>query len=327
MKKSVVKKIKQSCKGAMSIFLCVLVTPFVSIACGLVEVYRYQGAVQTYRDVVDATQFSSLANSDEYLKDRFGLFAMSQQEDDDVFKNFINDLNDNLSILGNAITTGDTKANGKNPLSEPNVLKTQIKDNAEINVPVNMLKDIVGSTGVMEKIENRFSDETKEKFEKVEKGVDAASAVAEVLDKVASFIDEIKNSLEDLKTDEFEKKTNEFIKANNEFLTQLYNDKFDYHTDNNNSADSKLENILENNTYFSKVKNIYNSAKKLSDNDGVYAILKGKLENILEIIESFNEAKEKVEELHKKTSDEKVGFEDVIDNLYEKMEEAAEDFN
>ena len=166
MKKSVVKKIKQSCKGAMSIFLCVLVTPFVSIACGLVEVYRYQGAVQTYRDVVDATQFSSLANSDEYLKDRFGLFAMSQQEDDDVFKNFINDLNDNLSILGNAITTGDTKANGKNPLSEPDVLKTQIKDNAEINVPVNMLKDIVGSTGVMEKIENRFSDETKEKFEK-----------------------------------------------------------------------------------------------------------------------------------------------------------------
>lgn len=151
MKKSVVKKIKQSCKGAMSIFLCVLVTPFVSIACGLVEVYRYQGAVQTYRDVVDATQFSSLANSDEYLKDRFGLFAMSQQEDDDVFKNFINDLNDNLSILGNAITTGDTKANGKNPLSEPDVLKTQIKDNAEINVPVNMLKDIVGSTGVMEK--------------------------------------------------------------------------------------------------------------------------------------------------------------------------------
>lgn len=54
----------------------------------------------------------------------------------------------------------------------------------------------MGSTGVMEKIENRFSDETKEKFEKVEKGVDAASAVAEVLDKVASFIDEIKNSLE-----------------------------------------------------------------------------------------------------------------------------------
>lgn len=218
MKKSVTKKIKQSCKGAMSIFLCVLVTPFVSIACGLVEVYRYQGAVQTYRDVVDATQFSSLANSDEYLKDRFGLFAMSQQEDDDVFKNFINDLNDNLSILGNAITTGDTKANGKNPLSEPNVLKTQIKDNAEINVPVNMLKDIVGSTGVMEKIENRFSKETKEKFEKVKKGVDAASAVAEVLDEVVSLIDEVKKSLDDLKTDEFEKKQMNLSKQTMSFL-------------------------------------------------------------------------------------------------------------
>lgn len=57
------------------------------------------------------------------------------------------------------------------------------------------------------------------------------------------------------------KKTNEFIKANNEFLTQLYNDKFDYHTDNNDAADTKLENILEDDTYFSKVKNIYNSAK------------------------------------------------------------------
>lgn len=56
-----------------------------------------------------------------------------------------------------------------------------------------MLKDIVGSTGVMEKIENRFSKETKEKFEKVKKGVDAASAVAEVLDKVVSLIDKVKN--------------------------------------------------------------------------------------------------------------------------------------
>lgn len=326
MKKSVVKKIKQSCKGAMSIFLCVLVTPFVSIACGLVEVYRYQGAVQTYRDVVDATQFSSLANSDEYLKDRFGLFAMSQQEDDDVLGNFASDLNNNLSIMGNAITTGDTTANGKNPLSDPKVLTTQIKDNAEINVPVNMLKDIVGSTGIMETIESMFSDETKEKFEKVEKGVDAADAVAKVLDEVVSFIDEIKESLDDLKTDEFEEKTNEFIKANNEFLTQLYNDKFDYHTDNNDAADTKLENILENNTYFPKVKNIYDSAKKLSDNDGVYAILKGKLEEVLGMVESFNDAKDKIEELHKKNSDEKVGFEDVIDRLYEKMEEAADDF-
>lgn len=325
MKKSVVKKIKQSCKGAMSIFLCVLVTPFVSIACGLVEVYRYQSAVQTYRDVVDATQFSSLANSDEYLKDRFGLFAMSQQEDDDVFENFINDLNDNLSIMGNAVTTGDTKANGKNPLSEPDVLKTQIKDNAEINVPVNMLNDIVDSTGIMEKIGDLFSDDTKDKFEKLEKGVDAADAVASTLDEIVELIDDIKESISDMKTKEFTDKTNDFINANNEYFTQLYNDNFDYHYNDDADANTKIEDILKNSTYFSKIKNIYNSAKQLSGDDGVYAIIKGKLEDIIGIVDSFDDIKEKIEALNE-DDDKKAGFEDVIDGLYEAVEAAADDF-
>lgn len=325
MKKSVVKKIKKSCQGVMSIFLCILVTPFVSIACGLVEVYRYQSAVQTYRDVVDTTQFSSLANADEYLRDRFGLFAMSQQEDDDVFGSFLDDLNENLSIMGNAITTGDIEATGKNALSNPEVLKAQIKDNAEISVPVKMLKDIVDSTGVIDNLKSLFSDDTKKQFEKIEKGVNAADAIATTLDDIVELINDIKESISDMKTEEFEQKTNEFVQANHNFLIQLYNDNFDYHT-TDSDADTKIENILKNSTYFAKIKDIYNKAKSLSDDDGIYAITKGKLESIMGIADSFDDIKDAIEKLNEKDDDEKIGFEDIIEGLSEQVEEAADDF-
>ena len=188
-----------------------------------------------------------------------------------------------------------------------------------------MLKDMVDSTGIMEKIGDLFSDETKDKFEKLEKGVDAADAIASTLDEIIELIDDIKESISDMKTEEFTNNTNDFINANNEYFTQLYNDNFDYHYNDADDANNKIEDILKNSTYFSKIKNIYNSAKQLSGDDGIYAIIKGKLEDIIGIVDSFDDIKEKVEALNE-DDDKKAGFEDVIDGLYEAVEEAADDF-
>ncbi|MBQ4103295.1 MAG: hypothetical protein IJC90_02425 [Clostridia bacterium] len=42
VKKSTKEKIKKGVNGSISIFLCILITPFLSIALGLVEYARYQ---------------------------------------------------------------------------------------------------------------------------------------------------------------------------------------------------------------------------------------------------------------------------------------------
>ena len=330
MKKSVVKKIKKSCKGVISIFLCLVVTPFVSIACGLVEVYRYQSAFQTYRDIVDTTQFSSLSQYDEYLKKRFGLFAMSQQDQDDVLGKFEENLNKNLDIMGNAITTGDVTATGINSLidgEDYEVLKSQIKDNSEVGVPVKMLKDVVDSSGIVDRFKNMFSKDTKEKFKNIKKGVDLADTMATLLQDVADLADKVKKIEDRFDSKEFRDKTDDFVNLNNQFLNQLRDDKFDYHTNNTTDANSKVEEILNNDDYFKKIKDIYDSAKKLTGSEGVYTKTKDILTSLSKIADDFMTLQTKIEALDKKDPNQKIGFEDVIESVNKELIKACTKFD
>ena len=68
-------------KGAISLFMAVLMTPFLSIALLLVETGRYNSAVSLLDEAMGVSAVSTLANYDEYLKDRWGLLAFNQEHD------------------------------------------------------------------------------------------------------------------------------------------------------------------------------------------------------------------------------------------------------
>lgn len=68
-------------RGAISLLLALLLLPFYSLAAVLVEAGRYQSAVRALDGALGSSAFSVLANYDSYLKERFGLLALSQDGD------------------------------------------------------------------------------------------------------------------------------------------------------------------------------------------------------------------------------------------------------
>lgn len=123
--------------------LCILITPFLSMAGALIELSRYQSATELMQEVIDSSMLSVLADYDEYLEDRFGLFAVSQ--DTDMSESFTSYLNSNSEILGGAVSVDSASLNGKFSLSakgdsgDYDVLEAQLLDFSETSALTEML--------------------------------------------------------------------------------------------------------------------------------------------------------------------------------------------
>ena len=68
-------------KGVISLFLACLMLPFAYMADLLVESGRYSEAMSMAEQAVANAEMSTLADYDEYLMNRFGLAAVSQEKD------------------------------------------------------------------------------------------------------------------------------------------------------------------------------------------------------------------------------------------------------
>lgn len=123
--------------------LCILITPFLSMAGALIELSRYQSATELMQEVIDSSMLSVLADYDEYLEDRFGLFAVSQ--DTDMSESFTSYLNSNSEILSGAVSVDSASLNGKFSLSakgdsgDYDVLEAQLLDFSETSALTEML--------------------------------------------------------------------------------------------------------------------------------------------------------------------------------------------
>ena len=92
-------------KGAISLFLVLTFAPLLSIALILVEGVRFQNAYALVQEVIDSSAFSTLAYTDQYLDERFGLLAMSQEKP--VNDNFSKFFRANKKLLGNTVDIQD----------------------------------------------------------------------------------------------------------------------------------------------------------------------------------------------------------------------------
>lgn len=142
-RKRIRKKLFKASQGAVSLMLCILITPFLSMAGALIELSRYQSATELMQEVIDASMLSVLANYDTYLEDRFGLFAVSQ--DIDMSETFNSYLSENSEILGGAVSLASASVTGKYSLSTNaesgsyDVLEAQLLDFSETSVVTEMV--------------------------------------------------------------------------------------------------------------------------------------------------------------------------------------------
>lgn len=130
-KKSWRQKLARCSKGAISILLCLLMTPFLTISLALVEYARYQQVIELTDELEELTGISLLSDYDRYIHNRFGLLAVSQQQKlDEVATQY---MSINAAALGAQIGVENTTATGDSSLALSNteIIKRQILDVTE----------------------------------------------------------------------------------------------------------------------------------------------------------------------------------------------------
>lgn len=172
-------------KGAVSLLLAFVMTPMLTIALLLVESARYQNVVELVKEITGLSSFSTLANYDSMLEDRFGLMGISQQTD--INQTFGQYMEENMHLLGNAADLGTVTASGKLALSDTKVLKQQLLEYSELTVVAETVSEGLDLSKLLEKMEEALNlDGLNKEIEKVQAGADLAK-------EVTSLVKAIKN--------------------------------------------------------------------------------------------------------------------------------------
>lgn len=143
IKKSTKKKILKGCKGAISLFMVVLMVPFLQIAFALLEIGRYNSVVSLFDEAAGVSATSTLASFDKYLEQRWGLLALDQGKD--INQIYADSLKKNGDFAGDGYTLSKASAKGINSLTEGKFLYNQIIEYSKLNVPTKLVTDILGN--------------------------------------------------------------------------------------------------------------------------------------------------------------------------------------
>lgn len=137
-------------KGVISLFLAILMVPFVSIAGVLINAARVNSAIAVFDEALCNASNSTLGTYDKFLKKRFGLLAMSQDVSGGgpgyTAENLLSDtfrfyMEQNLEALSNTYIETDATAAGVYPLTDTDVLLAEVMEYGKYSVPTKMIID------------------------------------------------------------------------------------------------------------------------------------------------------------------------------------------
>ena len=205
-------------KGAVSLLLVLVMAPLMTMSLTLVESARYQDAVQLMDEIIDLSSFSTLAEYDSFLDERFGLLSVSQETS--INSEFSDYLDKNTPALGDSISINSASASGVYPLSNKKVLKQQLLEYGEISVAVEAVTEGIDLDVLLEKLQKSLDlEEFKEEVDAVNAGIDLAAEVESLVENIIEaknrYDNEYSTALSDYKNayKDFESKANALITA------------------------------------------------------------------------------------------------------------------
>ncbi len=214
-------------RGVISIFLALLMVPFTVVAGALIDTGRIYSAVAIFDEALCNASNSTLGTYDSFLKKRFGLLAIKQNNNGELTEKdaqeFINGIfKDYMAVNCSALPgTYDeesvtTHADGIYPLADYSVLKNQILEYSKYQIPAKFVKDSIN-------LEDFFKDLEKslpgyDLFDKITKGFNAANKVIDI----GNAINELKNKTASQKTadENYELAYTAFKEAYESYLAQ-----------------------------------------------------------------------------------------------------------
>lgn len=187
-------------KGVISLLLCLLLTPFLSIALGLVEYHRYQSVIEITDELMELVGVSTLADYDPYIHNRFGLLSVSQESD--LGEDAQSYADSAASSLGKQIDLENVSVTGELTLSDPRVLKQQVYDFSELTVTTSILmedfniEELVNALNMVERFQTIIGavQTLADLADKLADAVEAGEAFMAKLNALSTAITNVKNT-------------------------------------------------------------------------------------------------------------------------------------
>lgn len=153
------RKLKKRVEGVISVMLACLMLPFISVAGVVVETSRYYSAASLLSQVMDSASYSTLANYDQYLLNRFGLLAVDQKKD--LQSTYMDYLTGHTNLISeNGFASNDvvsnTTAQGIYPLSDPDILYYQIGEMDKLLSPITLARNLTNIEDMIDMLEKSF---------------------------------------------------------------------------------------------------------------------------------------------------------------------------
>ncbi len=317
-------KLKKGFMGSISILLCLLMTPFLSIALGLVEYSRYQQVLEITDELYELTGMSTLSNYDDYLNRRFGLLAMSQEGD--VSTQTAELLEENIKALGKQVTLGEATAVGKYSLGNMKLLRKQIVDISELTSTAAIIDVDFKLNELLQKLS------VVEQFQEIMDKIQRLADLTDKLKDAVSALKELKTAAERLQTaiNDSATKANDLAAKMKDFYKKLGEKGIVIPEE---ATDDQIRDALKSfeEDYLGELKNLYKDANALIKS---LKSVKTELDNIQTSFKAFeNAVKGARAALGPKKTDnnggENKGVEeeskDFLESILQEMEKLAED--
>lgn len=192
-KKKIIKvRIIKGINGSISILLCLLLTPFLSVTLGLVEYARYQEVLEITDEIYELTGISVLSDYDKYIHDRFGLLSTTQENTLGSGADAL--LQTNAGILGNQISVSNPSFTGKFSLANTEVLRRQVVDFSELTATTAVLAEDFNLEELLEKLQG------VSQFQDIMNTLDGMSDFADALGDAVDALDDLKTAVTNLQT-------------------------------------------------------------------------------------------------------------------------------
>lgn len=302
-------------KGVISLFLAILMVPFVTIAGSLINAGRINSAVAIFDEALCNASNSTLGTYDAFLRSRFALMAMSQDTSSGGTQfgstspsysadDFVNDLftyymEQNVGTLSNTYSATNINATGLYPLSDTSVLLSSVLQAGKITVPAKLAIDWGSLDDMLKsftKALNLFSS-----FEDLaSSGMNVASDVDKLIDKQES----LEKNIDDCNTakSNYDTTYNTFISAINDYNNLI---------DNINTTSAQVSNYQQQVDQLSQaVAQIEQQIQEKQD-----AIAELEEDKDVDHSEEIEELNEEIEELEKELEKQSPGYTTAKNNL------------
>jgi len=154
------KKFIKCSKGAISVFLSLMLTGVFSLSALVMEAGRYKTAQQVLDEAAITSALSSLANLDSTLQKRFGLYGVKTKDGKDSTTAGYMKTNSDFDATGlsSLYKLNNTEANWTYDLANYSVLERQILEHEKYRAPLEILEGMLDIDTVInnlvKKIEN-----------------------------------------------------------------------------------------------------------------------------------------------------------------------------